>query len=277
MIREMARRGRDGHVLTHLRRVLAMLFVVVLAGCGSQVEMYTDMPEHEANEILAALLNAGIPAQRVSGKDGVAVRVSSADMAHAVDVLRARGLPRERFQGMGEIFRKEGLISSPVEERARFLFALSQELSNTIAQIDGVLTARVHLVLPERGTGGDPGVPSSAAVFIKHNAEVSLDAVQPQIRRLVSNSIPSLSGDNVSLVLVAAHYETEMRETQLAEVLGFRVAADSAGRLAQVLIVLALLAAVGIVTSLALAWMQFGPRMRKRDGARAEASGQAEA
>ena len=255
------------------RVLLCLVCVVLLAACGNRVNIYTDIPEQEANEILAALLSAGIPAQRTTGKDGVTVSIQGADIAHAMDVLRARGLPRERFQGMGDVFRKEGLISSPTEERARFLFALSQELSHTISQIDGVLSARVHLVLPERSVGGDPGVPSSAAVFIKHNAEVSLDGVQPQIRRLVSNSIPSLSGDNVSLVLVAAHYDIEMRETQIADVLGFRVAADASGRLATTLITLGLIAVLGLMGMLALAWLHFGPKLKRdKSGGRTESS-----
>ena len=122
----------------------------------------------------------------------------------AVDLLRDKGLPRERFAGMGQVFKKEGLISSPLEERARYLYALSQELGATISQIDGVVVARVHVVLPERSPTGEAGVPSSAAVFIKHQEGYNLDTVQPLVRRLVTNSIPGLTADKVSIILVNA-------------------------------------------------------------------------
>ncbi|HSV44833.1 MAG TPA: type III secretion inner membrane ring lipoprotein SctJ [Ramlibacter sp.] len=188
-----------------LRAVLACAFALILAGCGGRVELMSAMPETEANEVLAALQNAGIKADKIPGKEGmVGISLESDKVGRAVDLLRAKGLPRERFAGMGQVFKKEGLISSPLEERARYLYALSQELGATIAQIDGVIVARVHVVLPERGSAGDPNIPSSAAVFIKHQADFNLDTVQPQIRRLVNNSIPGLSPEKISIVLVSS-------------------------------------------------------------------------
>jgi len=235
--------------------VVGACLVLLLGGCSPKTELLGALPEAEANEVLAALLNAGMVAEKRTAKDGVTITVARDDVARAVDLLRAQGLPRERFDGMGDIFRKEGLISSPVEERARFLYALSQELSNTISRIDGVLSARVHLVLPERSSGSDPSTPSSAAVFIKHRADVNLDAVQPQVRRLVSNSIPGLAGDKVSIILVPSHVEPVLTQIPaMADVLGFRVEAGSATALTTTLVVLALLALGGLGGAAWLAW-----------------------
>ncbi len=188
-----------------LRALLAGLAAAVLAACGKQVELMASMPETEANEVMAALQNAGIAATKVPGKEGnVGVTIEADKVGRAVDLLREKGLPRERFAGMGQVFRKEGLISSPLEERARYLHALSQELGATLSQIDGVIVARVHVVLPERSATGEAAVPSSAAVFIKHQEGYDLDTVQPLIRRLVTNSIPGLSSEKVTIVLVNA-------------------------------------------------------------------------
>ncbi|MCH3719153.1 EscJ/YscJ/HrcJ family type III secretion inner membrane ring protein, partial [Campylobacter lari] len=112
---------------------------LLLAACGSRVELFSAANESEANEVLSVLLDAGIAAQKATTKTGVAVSVDGQQVARALDILRARGLPRERFDGMGQIFRKEGLVSSPLEERARYIYALSQELTNTLSQMDGVL------------------------------------------------------------------------------------------------------------------------------------------
>jgi len=188
-----------------LRYLTAGFLVLLLAACGSRVELLKDVTEAEANEALAVLLQAGISAGKLPGKEGVvSLDVEQSQVARAITILNAEGLPHERYAKMGDVFRKEGLISSPLEERARYLWALSQELSATVSQIDGVIKARVHVVLPERSSGGDPPMPSSAAVFIKHKAGYNLDDAIPQVKRLVSNSIPGLSADKVTVVMLAA-------------------------------------------------------------------------
>ena len=187
------------------RALAAVLVTVSLAACSRQVELMAALPATEANEIIAALQNAGIGADKVAGKEGLAaVKVAAGDVGRAVDLLREKGLPRERFAGMGQVFKKEGLISSPLEERARYVYALSQELGATLSQIDGVVFARVHVVLPERASLGESVMPSSAAVFIKHQDGYNLETLQPLVRRLVSHSIPGLSPEKVSIVLVSA-------------------------------------------------------------------------
>ncbi|MGV3654228.1 MAG: type III secretion system inner membrane ring lipoprotein SctJ [Noviherbaspirillum sp.] len=185
--------------------VILLAWVCLLSACGGKVELLTGVPETEANEVLGTLLNAGVKAEKLPGKEGmVGLAVEERQAARAIAILRNEGLPRDHYATIGEVFRKEGLISSPLEERARYLWALSQELSATIADIDGVVKARVHVVLPERSSGGDPALPSSSAVFIKYKRGYNLDDAIPQIKRLVTNSIPGLTSDKVSVVLVSA-------------------------------------------------------------------------
>lgn len=190
------------------RRTLAALATVVcalLSGCESETVLLAEINETEANEVVAALDSAHVPARKQPGKEGaVSVLVDASRVARAVETLQVEGLPRDRHAQMGEVFRKEGLISSPLEERARYLWALSQELAETVAQIDGVIKARVHVVLPERASGGSPPQPSSASVFIKHRPGYNLQLVVPQVKQLVSTSIPGLVDDRVTVVLVAA-------------------------------------------------------------------------
>jgi type III secretion protein J len=192
-----------------MTKIVPLFICLILSACGSRVELLQGVSESEANEALAALIDGGIKAGKLPGKDGlVGLEVESSEVAKAIAILRTEGLPKERYAKMGEVFRKEGLISSPLEERARYLWALSQELSATVSQIDGVIKARVHVVLPERSSGGDAAVPSSAAVFIKYKTGINLDDAVPQVKRLVANSIPGLSADKVTVILLAAGVKT---------------------------------------------------------------------
>jgi type III secretion protein J len=249
---------------------LALALLLGLAACGGSVELLADMTEEEANDALAVLSEAGIDARKIPGKEGmVGINVEQSQVAKAIASLHAEGLPRERFAKMGEVFRKEGLISSPLEERARYLWALSQELSSTVSQIDGVLKARVHVVLPERSTGSDPAMPSSAAVFIKHRRQVAMEDVVPQIRRLVANSIPGLSPDKVTVVLVPAApvrrgIEAARAAGGATTVWGFEVSPASAGSLQGLLTSMLALSIAALCGSAFLAWKLWGPGLRFR-------------
>lgn len=224
-----------------LRVSFACALLALVAACGARVDLMGSIPEDEANDVLSALLKADIPAEKIAGKEGmVGVRVDAAQVGRALEILRENGLPRERFAGMGQVFKKEGLISSPLEERARYIYALSQELSNTLSKIDGVLAARVHVVLPERGPAGETGVLSTSAVFIKHQEGYNLDVIQPQIRRLVTNSIPGLTADRVSVIFVSAQPRTNGVRAEAgagagSTVWGMAVPSSSAGTLGGVL------------------------------------------
>ncbi|MGE8547087.1 MAG: type III secretion system inner membrane ring lipoprotein SctJ [Alcaligenes sp.] len=238
-----------------LRWALMAAILSLLAACGSNVTLYSAISEGEANELLSVLLDSGIKADKTADKNGVSVSVDGTQVARALDILRSRGLPREQFAGMGQIFKKEGLVSSPVEERARYIYALSQELTSTLSQMDGVLAARVHVVLPERGEVGEAASPSTAAVFVKHQVGFSFDALKPQIRQLVTHSIPGLTEDRVSITLVSAQPRSDTAQSapMLTPVLGLQVAQGSAGGLTALLgtFVLAILALAAALAYLA--------------------------
>jgi type III secretion protein J len=171
--------------------------------CACQSDLYTKLSEAEANEIVALLLRNGISASRGVAKDGTSVvRVEDGYFADAVSLLNEAGLPRPKFATMGDVFADTKLISSPTEERERFIYATSQELSKTLSEIDGVISARVHLVLPKNDPLKEDYKPSSASVFIKHEAAASVAPLLPQIKTLVANSIEGLTYDRVSVVFV---------------------------------------------------------------------------
>lgn len=176
-----------------LATVLLISLVCLLNGCSESVELHRQLSEQEANEIVAELADKHIRAQKIPAKDGVIVRVNTNDISRAVRTLEAVGLPKPTRATMGDTFRKEGVISTPLEERARYIYALSQELEATLSNIDGVVIARVHVVLPERIAPGEPVQPASASVFIKHDPRLEPDNIRGRVRRMVASSIPGMS------------------------------------------------------------------------------------
>jgi len=179
---------------------VALSSLLLLAGC--KTELFASLPENEANEVVGLLMEAGMPASKVTKDGGSAIMVEERDFARAVALLKQHGLPRKQFQNIGEVFQQNGLVSSPMQERARFLWALGQELSSTISQIDGVLTARVQVVLPDNDLMRREPSPSSASVFIRHDARSQAAKLVPQIKALVAGSVEGLSYDKVSVILV---------------------------------------------------------------------------
>lgn len=191
------------HLYNCLHLVLVLTASLLLTGCA-KIVLFSNLQEKEVNEMMAILLSRGIPAQKVVGtvENLWSVEVSQENIAQAVDVLNAYGYPQDNFESLGKVFQKSGLVSSPSEERIRFMYALSQSLAETISQVDGVLTARVHVVLQNNDPFSDIKSPSSASVFIKYRRGSGVEGLASQIKRLVANSIEGLSYDKISLVYV---------------------------------------------------------------------------
>jgi len=188
--------------------VLVLLGTLLLTGCKE--ELFSKVDETDANAALAVLYSEGIQARKVFSEGNLwRVEVDANDLQRSLQATRNQGVPRERFATMGDLFKKEGLVSTPSEIRMRYLFAVSQELSNTLTHIDGVISARVHPVIPINDPLAQKVQPASAAVFIKHLPNADVQQMAPAIKTLVSRSVEGLSVENVSLTFFAARAPAE--------------------------------------------------------------------
>ncbi|WP_020405317.1 type III secretion system inner membrane ring lipoprotein SctJ [Hahella ganghwensis] len=211
-------------------RLICLLLVIVLAGCKE--ELYSGLTEKEGNEMLSILLEEGIQVEKMTGQKGqlVTLMVEGEELSRAIRLLKSQGYPRDDFASVGELFKKDGLISSPLEERARYIYGLSQEIAATLSQLDGVITARVHVVMPEMENKKVPLKVSSASVFIKHASSVNIDDFVPQIKMLVNNSIEGLSYDNISVALFPTQAAPVQSGQSMESLFSINVAANSVSR-----------------------------------------------
>lgn len=210
-----------------LLRALPVVMLLVLAAC--KVDLYSNLEEQEANEMMAILLQHGIQCNKLAGKEMTyTVQLDESHLGDAVEILKAMGYPKPKYDNLGSVFEKRGLVSSPLEERIRFIYALSQEISETISEIDGVLSARVHIVLPENDPLSDSLTPSSASVFIRYGPDSAVEASIPQIKRMVVNSIEGLSYDKVSVALFPSFERPDRESPEYVTVMGIRM--DPASR-----------------------------------------------
>ncbi len=189
-------------VTSRQKRLLmaATAALVLLTGCKSEV--YQGLTESQANAMMAVLLKNGIEAEKTAVKDGYTLSVENDRIAQTLELMRTNNLPRDPHENMGEVFAAKGMISSATEEKARMTYALSQELAETFSQIDGVLTARVHVVLGSEDLGTGKSTPASAAVFLRHNPDSIAPNLVARIKVLTANAVPGLKQESVSVMLV---------------------------------------------------------------------------
>ena len=186
-----------------MKRLLGTVaLAIALTGCDKEATLYSSLEESQANAVIAALLDAGLEATKTPGDEGTwNVSIRQADFAAAANLCERRGIPRRKFNGVGDVFKKTGMVSSPSEERIRFMDAIAQDLARTISMIDGVVDARVHVVLPENDPFAKNTLPSSAAVAIRSRWDVDLNDSVPQVKSLVKNAIEGLSYEKITVTI----------------------------------------------------------------------------
>jgi type III secretion protein J len=225
-----------------------LCMIGLLCACSKEVILQSGLTDSDANEIVMVLNRQGITAEKRPAKEGVNLALADTDLSRATAIMNAAGLPRRSRENLGEVFKKQGMISTPLEERVRYLHGLSEELGYTLQQFDNVISARVHVVLPERIAPGEPIQPSSAAVFIKYRPPIDEDAITPRVQRLVASSIPGLSSEDgrskVSVVMTPG--ELTLPTVKWTTVGPFKVEVDSASNLLTTLLTLIVLGLLGL-------------------------------
>jgi type III secretion protein J len=247
--------------------VLSTLAVTVTA-CSANILHGVD--ERSANEATAALERAGIGAEKLPDEGAASgagatytLRVARADGTRALDLLRALGLPHDRRRGFSETYGQPSLIPTASEERARYVDALAGEIERTLESADGIVNARVHLVLEESdplAVDTKPRRGARAAVLLKAR-QGRAPLAQGDVQKLVAGSVAGLEPASVSVVVTAASEPGEASAaTPLAALGPLRITPGTRplllAALATGLALLALLAGLLLVTARRIAALE---------------------
>ena len=164
----------------------------------SLTTLYAGLPESEKAMVLESLKNAGVNVSMdpVTGE----VLVPVVDYHNARMTLAAQGLPSSSGTGYDQLDSIQ-MGSSRSVEAAKLKQTQEMELARSISEIDMVMSARVHLAIPEKEVFVRQSAEPTASVFLQLARGRSLGRNQVEaIIHLVSSSVPNLTKENVAVV-----------------------------------------------------------------------------
>lgn len=179
----------------------SIILIIVLFGLLNQPTystLYTNIHEEDAALIVEELNNKKIPYKLDNG--GTTIQVPE-EMVHQTRLdMASKGIPSSGIVGY-EIFDQSTLGMSEFIQRLNFKRALEGELARTIIQQEGIESARVHIVVPEKSVFKEEQKETTASIVIKLKNGYSLDGGSiAAITKLVSSSVEGLDQNRVSLI-----------------------------------------------------------------------------
>jgi type III secretion system YscJ/HrcJ family lipoprotein len=229
------------------------LLVLVLLACGCAVELEHGLDEQQANQVLAALEGAGVPADKAPDAEAGTYKISvgHADTARALARLQELELPRPAAPGPE---RGSSFLPSAAQERAGLAAGLGAGLERTLEALPRVSVARVHVALPpEALVPGEPHARPTASVLLKTRGPQPLDV--REIQALVAGAVPELAAADVAVIVTPGPTDGD-GQPPLDRLGPLRVARESRATAATLaasgLVVIALLAIALTFTALRL-------------------------
>lgn len=177
--------------------VIGMAFFVV-SQQPERTTLYASLPDSEKARVVDALTNAGVDVALDPTTGDVIVPVR--DYHSSRMTLAAQGLPAsipDGYDSLSDI----PMGSSRSVENVRLKQSQEIELARSISEIEGLVTARVHLAIPEKSVFARASTPPTGSVFVQMENGRSLSRQQVDaIVHLVSSSVPFMSKNDVTVV-----------------------------------------------------------------------------
>jgi flagellar M-ring protein FliF len=172
-------------------------FFASWASAPAYATLYNNLSGTDASAIVEELKANGTPYELANG--GATIMVPQ-DQVYDVRVqISGKGLPAQADTGYA-LLDKQGITTSDFMQHVGYQRALEGELSKTIKSIDGVQSATVHLVIPQKDIFSDDEKKPTASVLVGSQVGKSLDNEQVKaIVHLVASSVEGLDPKQVTV------------------------------------------------------------------------------
>ena len=173
-------------------------FLIIQARTADYQTLYANLNTEDAAAVVEWLKSNNIPYQFTG--NGRLLKVP-ANLVHETRLqLASAGLPEGGGVGF-EIFDKQSFALTDFVQKVNYTRALQGELARTIASLNPVESARVHLALPEKRLFKEQQKPATASVILTLHPGRRLKQQQVEgIVHLVSGSIQGLAPDHVTVI-----------------------------------------------------------------------------
>ncbi len=172
-------------------------FVIVRFTTPEMVPLFTDLTLSDSAAIVKQLDQQAVPYEL--RQEGASIVVPRERAAKLRMQLAEQRLPSGGGVGW-EIFDKgDGFSATSFVQNVNHLRALEGELARSIASLDRVASARVHLVVPERPLFTRDAPSPSASIVIRARGELGVGEIRA-IRHLVASAVQGLKPEKVSLI-----------------------------------------------------------------------------
>ena len=155
----------------------------------------TGLTAADAAAVTTRLAESGTPYRLEGGGSTVLVPADRLD-ATRVD-LGAAGLPESADAGW-EVLDEQGLTSSSLQQRVAVQRAMEGEIARTLASLQGVTSATVHLAVPEDSVFTEEREQARASVFLETAGSADREQVASVVN-LVASAVPGLDPDQVTV------------------------------------------------------------------------------
>jgi type III secretion protein J len=234
------------------------LLVAITGLFGCSVPVAGGLDERDATLVADVLQRAGLDPSREtdpSAEGRWRVLVARDDAAGAIAALREHDLPPRHAPGLADAVGKGSLVPSPLAEHAQLLAGTAGDLERTLASVDGVLGARVHLSSPAPNPLADrPADKPTASVLVRFTGPAP-PIGEPDVRRLVAGSVASLRPEDVTVVMVARPTAAPAAPRPLSHLGPIAVTAASAAWLRS-LVAVAVLGLLALTALVVVLWLR---------------------